>query len=124
MKLRFGLWSVALLVLAVSGVHGDTLRLRDGRAIEGSYVGGTPREVRFMGEDGAVGVYPVHEIESIAFPDCSRFGPAAPACSPPFLGRASALAAGPIPSTRGFRGSKLTRGVFAARRHRHHDSDD
>ncbi len=67
MKLRFGLWSVALLVLAVSAVHGDTLRLRDGRTIEGSYVGGTPREVRFMGDDGAVSVYPVHQIESIAF---------------------------------------------------------
>ena len=67
MKLRFSFWSVALLVLAVSAVRADPLRLRDGRTIQGDFVDGSPRQVRFMGKDGVLKVYSITEIRSIVF---------------------------------------------------------
>ena len=94
MKLRFGLWSVALFVLVVSAAHGDTLRLRDGRTIEGDFVDGTPRQVRFMGKDGVLNVYAIHKIRSIVFGE-------APASSArrPAAGRRSSRVLRPSPQS-------------------------
>ncbi len=63
MKLRFGL----LFILATSLLQADTLRLRDGRTLEGSFLGGTTRQVRFMTEDGAVKVFSIREVQSLSF---------------------------------------------------------
>ena len=67
MKLRFSFWAVVLVVLVVSAVRADTLRLRAGRTIEGDFVDGSPRQVRFMGKDGVLKVYSITEIGSIVF---------------------------------------------------------
>ena len=87
MKLRFNLWAVVLVVLAVSAARADTLRLRDGRAIEGDFVDGSPRQVRFMGKDGVLKVYSITEIRSIVFGDA----PAPPAGRPAGRRRSSVV---------------------------------
>ena len=66
-KLRLGLFSLALCVLAMSALRADTLRLRDGRTIEGDFVDGTPRQIRFMEKDDVLKVYAIHEMRSIVF---------------------------------------------------------
>jgi len=63
MKMRLTL----LLILAISLLQADTLRLRDGRTLEGSFLGGTTRQVRFMTEDGAVKVFSIREVQSLSF---------------------------------------------------------
>ena len=78
-KLRLGLFSLALCVLAMSALRADTLRLRDGRTIEGDFVDGTPRQIRFMEKDGVLKVYAIHEMRSIVFGEA----PAPTAGGPP-----------------------------------------
>ncbi len=92
MKLRFSFWSVALLVLAVSAVSADTLRLRDGRTIEGDFVDGSPRRVRFMGKDGVLKVYSITEIRSIVFGEAP-----APTAGRPGARRRSSVVLRPSP---------------------------
>lgn len=75
MKLRFGL----LLILATSLLQADTLRLRDGRTLEGSFLGGTTRQVRFMTEDGAVKLFSIREVQSLSFTEKEADTAAAPA---------------------------------------------
>ena len=94
MKVRFSFWSVALLVLAVSAARADTLRLRDGRAIEGDFVDGSPRQVRFMGKDGVLKVYSITEIRSIVFGEAP-----APTAGRPAARRRSSVVLRPSPPT-------------------------
>lgn len=61
--------SIVLLGLAFSAAHADILRLRDGRTIFGSYVGGTPAELWFQSNAVSPETYPTLLVESV------RFGP-------------------------------------------------
>jgi hypothetical protein len=63
--------SVALLSLAAvsalaSSVSADTLEFRDGKVINGRYLGGTQNQVRFE-VNGSVEVYPVEKILALTF---------------------------------------------------------
>ncbi len=70
-----GRFTVIALVLAMSS-QADTLRLRNGSIVYGSFLGGTADEVRFLVED-QVQHYPRANVESIIF-SSTNAPPAAP----------------------------------------------
>jgi hypothetical protein len=58
----------AAFVLFNAGlVSADTLRLRDGKNITGTYLGGDTRTVKFIGSDGTAREYSVRDVASIDF---------------------------------------------------------
>jgi hypothetical protein len=69
--------ALALSVLAVVfPVFGDTLRLRDGSIIAGSWLGGGAREVRFLVND-QIQIFPIDRVAEVTF------GAGAPRAPPP-----------------------------------------
>ena len=63
----FRLFGVALtLLMLVSFAAADTLELKDGRVIQGKYMGGTPRTLRFM-VDNEVKLFPVADVLAVTF---------------------------------------------------------
>lgn len=69
-----GLAALAALTLATSSSLADVLYLKDGQSIDGTYLGGTPRLVRFR-VNGIIRTYMVNEIQEIQFgPDMSASG--------------------------------------------------
>jgi hypothetical protein len=62
MRLRVVLLSLAALSLAAA----DTLTLRSGRVIQGSYMGGTSRQVRIAVGD-RIETYDIRDVEAISF---------------------------------------------------------
>jgi hypothetical protein len=74
------------LALLVAG-HADTLRLRNGTALTGSWLGGTTDEVRFMVDD-RVQRYPRADVVSVEFTSngvSNTIAPVAPVGPPPLL---------------------------------------
>jgi hypothetical protein len=67
MTMKALLRNVVLLGLAFSAAQGDVLRLRDGRTIMGSYVGGTAKEVWFQSNAVSAEAYPTFLVESVRF---------------------------------------------------------
>ncbi|MBD3307497.1 hypothetical protein GF339_13795 [candidate division KSB3 bacterium] len=61
---------ILLLVLAVNclalSALADTIEMKDGRLIEGKYMGGTQQTIRFQA-DGKVAVYPIRKILAVTF---------------------------------------------------------
>ncbi|HTS04796.1 MAG TPA: hypothetical protein VMP68_04370, partial [Candidatus Eisenbacteria bacterium] len=51
----------------VAGASADTLKLRSGQTVEGTFMGATTSQVKFMGPDGQYKVYTVASVEGIAF---------------------------------------------------------
>lgn len=74
MKPNIRLLIALSLTSALATLHAETLLLRDGRRVTGTFVKGDSREVQFLGEDGQNRSYKVEEIQSIAF---KAAGPAA-----------------------------------------------
>lgn len=66
MKRFLSLVSVVGLVFSGLAVA-DELHLRNGSVVNGSFVGGDTRSVRFIGPDGDVQTYSVGDVESISF---------------------------------------------------------
>ncbi len=60
-------------ILALTTAFADTLTLKSGSVVDGTYLGGNSREVKFVGADGRVTSYIVDNVASL------RFGNAAPA---------------------------------------------
>ena len=60
-------FSVLGLAVFVAQIQADTLRLRDGRVITGSYLGGNETGVRFQRQDGGVQRFNVNDVDSILF---------------------------------------------------------
>ncbi len=81
-----------MLVAVAAGLAADTIRFRDGRRVEGTYIGGDSRQIRYIGADGNVQTADITEIEAITFgrPSASAAAPtstvparaAAPAVTP------------------------------------------
>ena len=66
MKTRaFAILLAALFIVA--GASADTLKLRSGQTVEGTFMGATTSQVKFMGTDGQYKVYTVASVEGIAF---------------------------------------------------------
>lgn len=78
-----------ILIVAL-GAAADTLRLKSGQTIPGTYMGGDTRLIRFMGPDGQPRTYPLTDVESISFaptslpskPAPQRNAPPPPAAAP------------------------------------------
>src|SRR5262245_29107077 len=75
--------ATATLLLAGIGLA-DTLELKDGRVLQGKYLGGTQAVLRFE-VDGEVQTFPTHDIVALTFTRNSRSTPTAPppAAAPP-----------------------------------------
>lgn len=62
------LFRVAAVVIGISAILGaDTLRLKNGTRVEGTYLGGDSRQVRFVGPDGASKTYSLSDVSGIEF---------------------------------------------------------
>lgn len=70
---RFGL---AVLLVSM-GLHADTLRLRSGATVEGTYLGGSTTEIRFLAGN-AVRYYAIVDVTAVVFGSGDSAG-AAPA---------------------------------------------
>src|SRR5215469_13101674 len=68
----------AALLLAGVGLA-DTLELKDGRVLQGKYLGGTQAVLRFE-VNGEVQTFPTHDIVALTF---TRNSGSAPAAAPP-----------------------------------------
>jgi hypothetical protein len=60
---------LAVLAFAALSLSADTLYLRDGRTVRGTFMGGTSRDVRFMPEGGASRVYAISSVNNVVFGD-------------------------------------------------------
>jgi len=58
---------VSLFAISVFALQGDTLRLRDGRVLTGTFQGATRNEVRFQVDGGQVDRYDVGSIDNLSF---------------------------------------------------------
>ena len=78
--MRFG---TAILALAcATACLADTLTLRDGRVVQGTYMGGTARTIKIQVDD-TMKTYDVTDVATLQFtapaPTASRYAPAGPA---------------------------------------------
>jgi hypothetical protein len=71
-------WILLLAVFSIASA--DTLTLRNGQIVQGSYLGGTSRQVRMVVGD-AIRTFEVSEISSIQFEHGEPATPAAPAAA-------------------------------------------
>ena len=86
---------IALLSLLAAALNGDTLTLKNGRVMNGTYLGGTAREVRLdMGDH--VETIPVERISTL------QFDSPAPAVAPAPAPETQAAAPPPPPATNNY----------------------
>ena len=73
------LLTFAALALAVPA-WADVIRLTNGSTVEGTYLGGDSREVKFLRSNGSVKTYAVSDVASLAFGEDATVAeaPAAP----------------------------------------------
>lgn len=79
MKRFAALLTVLTLISVTASFGADVLRLRNGSAVEGTFMGGDTRQVRFLGPDGAIQNYAVTDVVSLEFSAAAASAaPAAP----------------------------------------------
>ncbi len=66
---------IVLMLASAALLPADTLVLRNGAKLEGTFMGGTTREIQFMGPDRTTKAYAISSIAAL------QFAPAAPAAS-------------------------------------------
>jgi hypothetical protein len=64
---RLGFFVVAFFLLSTIHPLADDLYLKSGRRVEGTFLGGDSRTVRFLLQDGQVGSFAITDVESIIF---------------------------------------------------------
>ena len=89
------LWTAGAVLLLASVAFADTLELKDGRVLQGKYLGGTQAVLRFE-VNGEVQTFPTHDLVALTFTRGS--GAAAPAAAPPAESQAPPPAAAPPPA--------------------------
>jgi hypothetical protein len=77
------------LLLAGSMLTADTLRLKNGDSVSGTYLGGDTRQIKFLEADGRTKSYNVSELDGIDF-TAGEASAAAPVAPPSFSGPAAA----------------------------------
>lgn len=61
-------WIFALALTAGAGLLlADTIHLRSGRRVDGTFMGGDTRQIRLMGTDGNIQTFDIGEVDSIKF---------------------------------------------------------
>jgi hypothetical protein len=65
----------------VATLSADSLRLKNGQTVDGTFLGGDSREVKFLQSNGSVKNYPVSEVTTISFGD-SEMAVTAPTVTP------------------------------------------
>jgi hypothetical protein len=63
------LWLPVLLVAATVNVNADTLYLRNGQSLNGTYLGGNSREIRFSTNAGAAQTYAISRVRNLVIGD-------------------------------------------------------
>ncbi len=81
MRNRLGLLSIVFSLLLSITALADTVCLWDGRAVEGTFLGGNSRAVRFLDEKGSVKTFAINDVESTVFASPSQVA-AEPVSSP------------------------------------------
>ncbi|MCB9384485.1 MAG: hypothetical protein H6509_07715 [Bryobacterales bacterium] len=76
---------LTLSCLAVATLAADSLRLKSGETLEGTFLGGDSRSVKFLSADGSVKNYPVADVAALGFgdSDVAVSAPSAPVVSAP-----------------------------------------
>ena len=59
--------TMVLIGLAAASLSADSLSLKSGETVEGTYLGGDSREVKFLSSNGSVKNYAVSDVSSINF---------------------------------------------------------
>ena len=67
MRYQVSLLFSVLFLFSTLTAFADILHLRDGRKVEGTFLGGDSRTVRFLLQDGQVGSFAITGVESIIF---------------------------------------------------------
>ena len=70
---------LALFVM-VTATSADTLHLRSGANIEGTFLGADTRQIKFLGPDGQPKTYSLTEVDGITFAAMSAPAAAASSC--------------------------------------------
>jgi hypothetical protein len=93
--------SLGLLLVTVAFLAADTLNLRNGQSLDGTFLGGDTRQIRFIGSDGNVKTYSVTDVQSISFMTSAPSTSVAPSASvaPAPVSTAVAPASAPRPVT-------------------------
>ena len=83
---------------AVASLNADSLRLKNGEIVDGTFLGGDSREVKFLRSNGSVKNYSVSEVASIDFgaSDNTDSAVAAPAIAAPALPAVAASRTGQV----------------------------
>jgi hypothetical protein len=79
-KVVFAILLAAFVIVA--GANADTLHLRSGQTVEGTFMGATTSQVKFLASDGQYKVYPLSAVEGLSFSAPPPPPPAAPAAAP------------------------------------------
>jgi len=88
-------WAVLLIVLArVSPLSADTIKLRNGKTVEGMFIGGDSKTVRVLLDSGQVSEIPLDQTTGIEF---AVRKPPQPAPAP------APVAAAPAAAKKGYR---------------------
>ncbi len=74
--------TVALVLTLAVPMSADILRMKNGAEIDGTYLGGDARSVRFLGPDGTAQSYSVGDVAALEFGSTAPAPAAAPAPAP------------------------------------------
>jgi hypothetical protein len=59
--------SLGLFLITAASLAADTLNLKNGQSLHGTFLGGDTRQIQFIGSDGNVKTYSVTDVQSISF---------------------------------------------------------
>jgi len=62
---------IALATASIALLSADTLYLRDGRTIQGTFIGGNSRDIRFLEQGRSTQRYPISSVRNVIFGDGS-----------------------------------------------------
>lgn len=79
-----------LACFAVATLSADSLRLKSGETVDGTFLGGDSREVKFLRSNGSVKNYPVSDVVAISFGDAEMAVSAPSAPQAPMPSRTAA----------------------------------
>ena len=79
--------STQLLVLLASAcmvlpLHADTLKLKNGKSVTGTFMGGDARQIKFAGDDGHAKTYVLTDVDTLTFASPPEPPKPAPAAAP------------------------------------------